>query len=532
MLSTRKFAGLSNIVHKMAEIGRGLIVRCAFPDIPPEFLEGLVNLGQNFHLDELHFGYEIEALQMNLEQKLNQMREKKKNPYDQSVLEAFRKQLAKNDGGRNKENRVENLPPVPIPRNSVSEFSQRTDRGKVLAELVGPAATEVPRCPVSFELLSTIPKGYFRNEGKVALNTRLTDFKDLFEEIYQKEIEPRLTRMSEVPLTVVGRVVSEDGGKLSAANLALQDKSDQVELDVTGISDFLLYPGKIISAVGSCNSLRFQVTELLPSIASPLYHHEEQGLPLNLIVACGPFSCNDDLDYEPLTDLLTVVKQEKCSCLVLCGPFLDCEHPHFKEDLCPYSAIFGADYNYQEAMDRLMQHVLSKISPCDLIIVPSTQDLAQLSPLPQQPYTCPSGFSAHMTPNPCLFTANGYLIGISTADVIKEISTGSFARNTQPVNRIKQAFGEILEQRSFQPFCPSDTPVDLQHLEGLHLSSSPDLLIIPSKMARILDSVGTTLCANPGPLTKGKEAGAYLRVQIAPGSGSVKERTQLHLIQI
>lgn len=507
----------------MAEVRRDLMVKCSFPGISQAQIVSLINIGNNYHLDDDDFGCQIEALQVN----------SGSSEFKDSMVEEFKRLLGKSNG-KNKENRQPSLIPAspdPPARPSLSLFSQREEAGKTLGEFVGVASTPVSECRAVIELVSRVPQGYFRNQGKNMLNARLSDFKDLFAEMYQKEVEPRLTRMSESELTVVGRIVSEDGGKLSTANLALQDKSDQVELDVSAVPDFLLYPGKIIAAVGNCSSLRFRVNQFLPSHASPMYPKQDAGLPLNMVVACGPFSCVSNLEYEPLLALLATIGSEKCT-LVLCGPFLDCENECFKENLCPSSSVIGSDNTYQESLDRLLQMVLSRTSNCDLIIVPSTQDLAQLTPLPQQPYQCPSVLGLNMFPNPCCFTANGYLVGISTADVLKEISTGSFSRTSRPVNRIKQAFGEILEQRCFQPFCPSDTPVDLQHLEILHLPSSPDLLITPSKMARVVDFVGETLCANPGPLVKGNEAGSYLKVTIAPGTGSVKERAQMRLIQI
>ena len=507
----------------MARVPRDLLVKCSFPKISQDHMETLINLGNNYHLDEQEFGDHLEALQVN----------HGSNEFVESLIGKFKIQLGVRKG-KNKENRQASIVPASpdLPaRLSISLFSQRGEVGKVLAEFVGTAFAPVPGCRTEIELISRVPQGYFRNQGKGMLNARLSDFKDLFAEMYQKEVEPRLTRMSETELTVVGRIVSEDGGKLSAANLALQDKSDQVELDVSAIPDFLLYPGKIVAAVGNCSSLRFRVNQFLPSHASPMYPKQDPGLPLNMVVACGPFSCAENLDYEPLLALLDTIGSERCS-LVLCGPFLDCENQGFKEELCPTSKMIGSDNTYQESLDRILQMVLSRIPTCDIVVVPSTQDLAQLTPLPQQPYQYPSTENFRMVPNPCCFTANGYLVGISTADVLREISTGSFSRTSRPVNRIKQAFGELLEQRCFQPFCPSDTPVDLQHLEILHLPSTPDILVTPSKMARMVEFVGETLCANPGPLVKGNEAGAYLRVTIAPGTGSVKERAQMQLIQV
>jgi len=66
----------------------------------------------------------------------------------------------------------------------------------------------------------------------------------------------------------------------------------------------------------------------------------------------------------------------------------------------------------------------------------------------------------------------------------------------------------------------------------MQLPDSPDVLIVPSKMACLVDFVGDTLYANPGSLAKDTEAESYLKVQIAPGSGSVKDRAELPVIHI
>jgi len=173
-----------------------------------------------------------------------------------------------------------------------------------------------------------------------------------------------------------------------------------------------------------------------------------------MIVACGPFTCSDNLEYEPLLVLLSTLGSEQCS-LVLCGPFLDCEHPHLKAELCPGSSILGSNYTYQEAFERIMQLVLSRVPNCDLVIVPSTRDLTHLLPMPQAPFQCSP--VAIFAQNPCYISANDYRICISTADIVKEICTGSCFRASHPVSRIKQAFNELLEQRSLHPFCPTAT---------------------------------------------------------------------------
>lgn len=49
--------------------------------------------------------------------------------------------------------------------------------------------------------------------------------------------------------------------------------------------------------------------------------------PVQLVVACGPFTTSSNLLYEPLTDFLTTVRDNPPHILILLGPFLDANHP-------------------------------------------------------------------------------------------------------------------------------------------------------------------------------------------------------------
>ena len=49
----------------------------------------------------------------------------------------------------------------------------------------------------------------------------------------------------------------------------------------------------------------------------------QQNRALHLIVAAGPFTSQTDLIYQPLKDLLEIVKRDKPHVLILMGPFLD-----------------------------------------------------------------------------------------------------------------------------------------------------------------------------------------------------------------
>jgi DNA polymerase alpha subunit B len=51
------------------------------------------------------------------------------------------------------------------------------------------------------------------------------------------------------------------------------------------------------------------------------------GEPLSVLIAAGPFTTQDNLDYAPLTEILTKVQNTKPDVLILVGPFVDSSHP-------------------------------------------------------------------------------------------------------------------------------------------------------------------------------------------------------------
>lgn len=48
---------------------------------------------------------------------------------------------------------------------------------------------------------------------------------------------------------------------------------------------------------------------------------------LRIVIACGPFSSNDALDYVPLYELGQRLLRERAHILLLLGPFVDLRHP-------------------------------------------------------------------------------------------------------------------------------------------------------------------------------------------------------------
>jgi DNA polymerase alpha subunit B len=46
-----------------------------------------------------------------------------------------------------------------------------------------------------------------------------------------------------------------------------------------------------------------------------------------MAMAVGPFTTSEDLDFEPLAELLSTCRSSRPDVLLLVGPFIDVEHP-------------------------------------------------------------------------------------------------------------------------------------------------------------------------------------------------------------
>lgn len=68
---------------------------------------------------------------------------------------------------------------------------------------------------------------------------------------------------------------------------------------------------------------------LLPLSQSVFFYPGPGGV--SMVVAVGPFTVSEDLQYEPLAALLTVCRKRRPGVLLLLGPFVDAEHPLLAE---------------------------------------------------------------------------------------------------------------------------------------------------------------------------------------------------------
>lgn len=118
----------------------------------------------------------------------------------------------------------------------------------------------------------------------------------------------------------------------------------RIELDLSHLkaikSPYSLFPGQIVAVEGMNTSGRKIVADRIcegaahepeQSTVKELlrFHHDDScqgGKPLKIMSVCGPYTTSDNLKYEPLTDLVNIVRAEKPDVVIMAGPFVDMRH--------------------------------------------------------------------------------------------------------------------------------------------------------------------------------------------------------------
>ncbi len=253
------------------------------------------------------------------------------------------------------------------------------------------------------------------------------------------------------------------------------------------------------------------------------------GQPMRIMIGSGPYTSETDLEFGPLETLCEQVALDPPDLLILLGPFLSRTHPILQSgriDEFP-DAIFK-----RHVGDRLA-HLLEETRATQLRIalVPSTKDIISSHvafPQPQfekdavdapigvfdRRHGIPEHKRVTCLPNPCAVWANECFIGLSTADVLRDIRAEEHvlrveakdeADTSSTADAISRACGHVLQQRCFYPLFPASTasnptlPLDISHA---HLADfvtiTPDILVLPSVLAPTVKALQPTICINPG----------------------------------
>ena len=141
---------------------------------------------------------------------------------------------------------------------------------------------------------------------------------------------------------ICGRVcnLSTEDAKIKEQSIGLfnganDPESCRIKLNVNELPQLMLFEGEVIVAEGYMDSKKFNVNRIIKPKTEDKSQQALFGVPqmqycqnlysgkaLQAMIACGPFTINGELSFEPLKDLMPVINKEQPHALVLCGPFI------------------------------------------------------------------------------------------------------------------------------------------------------------------------------------------------------------------
>ena len=432
-----------------------------------------------------------------------------------------------------------NSSPNPTPTvTSNTSFADRPNPGAIkeslnahIPALIAPATDDPLTSRVKLKAATELPKFAYRpmamqlSSASEILDDRIDAFTDLIQASLSLPDtafgNPAAQYTAEI--VAVGRIASDQTGeaRLNAASTVLETSRRmgaglRVPLQVPPGIKFSFFPGKIVALRGTnVSGEAFVVSEvlelpLLPPAASTsqeLDIHDDrltlssgETRPLGLLVASGPYTTSSTLDYTPLHALLTRCTLLAPDVLILCGPFLDLQHPaiamgDFPSDFPPSITTLNEAFTHLIATPLVqLTQTLPNIT---ILMIPSLRDAITHHPsypqnkFPRAQLGLPK--QCHVLTNPITLSINDMLVGISTQDVLAELRANYVSASTDGGDVLARLAGEVVAQRHFFPVFPAShseevgtvgASLDLGYLKlGEWLNVRPDVLVLPSVLS-------------------------------------------------
>lgn len=157
----------------------------------------------------------------------------------------------------------------------------------------------------------------------------------------------------------------------------------RTKVDLSKAPSYGIFPGQIVALEGTnISGGQFTATKVIRGAPAPMqtsrssdildYNYDAakmNGRPMTIVVASGPYTLSDNLNYQPFVDLMAKMEVEKPDALILTGPFIDANHEHIKTGSidCSLTDLFKEKFS-----SRIQK--LNEISGTQVILVPSLQD--------------------------------------------------------------------------------------------------------------------------------------------------------------
>ncbi|ORY19544.1 DNA polymerase alpha 70 kDa subunit [Clohesyomyces aquaticus] len=504
---------------------------------------------------------------------------------------------------------------------TVFDFVSRENAGDISEQLNGdiplPEAPEEPPAEARIKLKANTDMSKFSyktmamklSEASEVLDDRIDEFRQIVQEHYNLEDSEfgNPSHQSPSEIIAVGRIASDSSeGRLNTASLVLEGSrrwgsGRRVPLKLDGLTSYNFFPGQIVALKGTnASGDYFTVSSIMelpllaPAATKPieLDTHNSRYLdtpdsdpdnarPLTILIASGPFTTDQTLDFSALHTLLDNAATSYADALILTGPFLDAEHPLIRSgdfdvpphltnpDLATMSDLF------RHHISSALQSFVQRVPTCSVILVPSLRDAHhQHAVFPQDKFAKKElglGKGIQCVTNPMLLSMNEFMLGMSSLDILDMLRREEIAdAKTKASNLYERAARNVIAQRSFLPVCPPTareklvpvapveekvwkgedegaeigiddagpepylplgTMLDTSYLKlGELLNVRPDVLITPSVLNPCVKVVESVLVINPGTLSKKRAAGTYARMIVQPIKVDYEEREKGFLL--
>lgn len=436
-----------------------------------------------------------------------------------------------------------------------SAFEDRPNPGQVIEVLN--AHLEEPEPPIApfpasrikvvantdMKKFSYKPMGMKQSEASEILDDRIDEFMQLIQTHHKLEDSEFGSAASKSvnEFIAVGRIASDSAdGKLNAAALVMEMSRRMgaglrtpLRLDKLR-GGYQFFPGQIVAVRGTnVSGKEFITTEILDvpmlpvaaSEPSQITIHNQRMLstpdsdametdtppqPLNIMIASGPYTSDDNLDFLPLKTLCLEAADNYADALFLTGPFLDIDHPLISSgaftlppphdpDTITLTTVFRA------LISPHLQSLHNANPNITILLIPSTRDaISTHISYPQEPFPRPGlGLpkSVRIVANPMTFSFNEILTGISSPDILYALRDQELVSDQSANGGLLSRLPKyLIDQRHYYPLYP---PVERERLprtgtkEGIAagvaldvgyaklgeiLNIRPDLMVVPSSL--------------------------------------------------
>ncbi|PLB44337.1 DNA polymerase alpha/primase associated subunit [Aspergillus steynii IBT 23096] len=477
--------------------------------------------------------------------------------------------------------------PQPVP------FSERPNPGQTVETLNSQlSAPDTPMAPYSEARIKPTantdlkkfgykPMAMRQSEASEILDDRIDEFMALFQKQYETEDLPfgSASIQSTSEVVAVGRIASDSlEGKLNPASLVLETSRRtgaglRVPLKIESLPSVNFIPGQIVALRGiNASGNYFSVKEILPTPLLPPAASsvaaldninnrlEESGSsPLNVLIASGPYTADDNLEFEPLHEICQKAADSLADSLILMGPFLDIEHPLLASGDFDLPELNGLDPDmatlttvFRHCISTPLQRLAAAVPSITIVLLPSVRDAVSKhvswpqEQLPKKELGLPK--QVRMVSNPVTLSLNETVIGMGSHDVLYELRKEEVLHGRPAEgNLLTRLPNYLIEQRHFLPIFPPSSrdsfpkpPIEDNLATGAMLDVSylklgewwnvrPDVLITPSMLPPFVKVVNSVLVINPGTLSKRRAAGTYAQMAIHRRDIDEEERDQKQL---